>query len=172
MIMITISYNVLQKCLILKNIKKISRKIRHVAIRSCFHTLDFYKVWRLFRDKLWKIWFDINYLPCLQCGDKYQILVDHWMYQLYVSSERKLSRKNVKFHENLFLIEQTFSRNFAFFLRKWILRKATKTMQNFVKNQNQLCNDFAINCKIFELLCFVKTCETKICEVSIKMHNF
>ena len=115
MIMITISYNVLQKCLILKNIKKISRKIRHVAIRSCFHTLDFYKVWRLFRDKLWKIWFDINYLPCLQCGDKYQILVDHWMYQLYVSSERKLSRKNVKFHENLFLIEQTFSRNFAFF---------------------------------------------------------
>jgi len=43
--MIMISYNVLQKRLILKNIKKFSRKIPHVAIRSCFYTLDFYKVW-------------------------------------------------------------------------------------------------------------------------------
>ena len=51
MIMIMISYNFLQKGLILKNIKNFSREIRHVAIRSCFYTLDFYKVWlRVARD--------------------------------------------------------------------------------------------------------------------------
>ena len=47
MIMIMISYNVLQKRLISQKYKKMfSRKIRHVDIRSSFYTLDFYKVWR------------------------------------------------------------------------------------------------------------------------------
>ena len=123
--------------------------IRWISIRSdAFFAIN--------RDKLWKIWFDINYLPCLQCGDKYQILVDHWMYQLYVSSERKLSRKNVKFHENLFLIEQTFSRNFAFFLRKWILRKATKTMQNFVKKSKPAMQLFRDKLQNFRITLFCK----------------